>query len=149
MRRLEVPVVMWVFVDGLFLRFRMYVVTLLETVYMSKHVSWRNLSMILRLQIYRGEQLLQHVVGFSAPGLFAGINSITEKVHITHITCSWRAGALKWSFGTTCDLATVAIQIICMRKELPNSKVDLYLDVSGWVKNDGMTMFKSHPIHAW
>ena len=27
------------------------------------------LAMILRLQIYRGEQLLQYVVGFSAPGL--------------------------------------------------------------------------------
>ena len=53
---ISVPLVMWFFMS-------------------KKKFLEETLAMILRLQIYRGEQLLQYVVGFSAPGLSKDQNS--------------------------------------------------------------------------
>lgn len=97
---ISVPLVMWFFMS-------------------KKMFLEETLAIILRLQIYRGEQLLQYVVGFPAPSLFegvsghfsmlkkwlvfAGINSITGKVHMT---CLLRAGT---------DLRDLLVQLVTLQ----------------------------------
>lgn len=102
------------------------------------------LAIILRLQIYRGEQLLQYVVGFPAPGLFEGFlyaekmaRFCWDQFHYWEGTHDMFVTSRNWSegsFGTTCDLATVDIQIICIRQGLLNSKVESLLGCEGMSK---------------